>query len=518
MERKWWTLIVVCTATFMLLLDITIVNVALPKIASDLKASFSDIQWVIDAYALTLASVLLTAGAFADLFGRRLVFTVGLVLFALTSMLCALAPTSMFLIIARAGQGIGGAIMFATSLALLAQEFHGRERGTALGIWGATIGASAAVGPLLGGALTEAFGWSSIFYINVPIGIAAAVLTVSKVAESRNPAETRVDWIGTITFTGSLFLLVFAIVRGNTVGWGSTQIVALLAGAVVLLVAFVVSQFVQDQAMLDVRLFRTPAFDGASVVAFTLSASMFAMFLYLTLYLQTILGLSPLQTGLRFLPVTVVSFFVAAISGNLSSRVPVRFLLGVGLLFVGVGLLLMRGLTASSDWTALLGGFILAGAGIGFVNPALASTAVGVVPPQRSGMASGINSTFRQVGIATGIAVLGAIFEREITTALTPKLAGTPVAAHSTAIAHAVAGGGAGSVHASVPPGQRPAATLAVHSAFASAMNEILLVAAVVALAGALLGLVLVRPKDFVPFGPPETAAPVPEPETAGVS
>src|SRR5436305_11801772 len=197
MERKWWTLLVVCVATFMLLLDITIVNVALPKIASELHASITDIQWVIDAYALTLASLLLTTGALADLLGRRLIFSIGLVLFAVTSLLCALSPSSTFLVLARAGQGIGGAIMFSTSLALLAQEFHGRERGMAFGIWGATIGAAAAVGPLLGGLLTEGLGWQSIFYINVPIGIAAAVLTLVKVAESRNPAGTQVDWFGT---------------------------------------------------------------------------------------------------------------------------------------------------------------------------------------------------------------------------------------------------------------------------------------------------------------------------------
>ena len=187
MERKWWTLVVVCVATFMLLLDITIVNVALPKIAADLHSSFSDIQWVIDAYALTLAALLLTAGALADLLGRKLVFAIGLGLFSVTSLLCGLAPSSMFLILARGGQGIGGAIMFSTSLALLAQEFHGRERGTAFGAWGATIAASAAVGPLLGGALTQAFGWSSIFFINVPVGLAACGLTLAKVNESRNP-------------------------------------------------------------------------------------------------------------------------------------------------------------------------------------------------------------------------------------------------------------------------------------------------------------------------------------------
>jgi EmrB/QacA subfamily drug resistance transporter len=462
---------------------------------------------VIDAYALTLASTLLTAGAIADLIGRRLVFSVGLVLFAFTSLLCALSPTALFLILARAGQGIGGAIMFATSLALLVQEFHGRERGTALGVWGATIGASAAVGPLLGGVLTEDFGWSSIFYINVPIGLVAALLTVRTVAESRNPAESRIDWIGTVTFTAALFMLVYAIIRGNEKGWGSTLIVSLLVGAAVLLVVFTISQFVQRNAMLDVTLFRKPAFDGASAVAFALSASMFAMFLYLTLYLQTILDLSPLQAGLRFLPVTVVSFFVAALSGNLSARVPVRLLLGVGLLLVAIGLLLMRGLTATSDWTALLAGFLVAGAGIGFVNPALASTAVGVVPPQRSGMASGINSTFRQVGIATGIAVLGAIFESSITSKLTTMLARTGAAPHVGQLGHAVAAGGAGAALQRVPVGQRAHVSAAVHVAFTGALNEILLVAAIIAFTGAVLGLALVRGSDFVTYGAPEPAA-----------
>ena len=507
MARKWWTLIAVCTATFMLLLDITIVNVALPKIAAELKASFSDIQWVIDAYALTLASLLLSAGALADLLGRRLVFSIGLGLFAFTSLLCALSPSALFLILARAGQGIGGAIMFSTALALLVQEFHGRERGTALGAWGATIGAAAAIGPLLGGALTQGFGWSSIFYINVPIGIGAAALTLTKVAESRNPEARRIDWIGTVTFTGALFLLVFAVIRGNAEGWGSGQIIGLFSGSVVLLVLFLIAQFVQDNAMFDVSLFRNPTFAGASLVAFAVSSSMFAMFLYLTLYLQTDLGFSPLQTGLRFLPVTVLSFFVAMLSGNLSARIPVRFLLSLGLLLVGGGLLLMRGLTASSGWTALLPGFVAAGAGVGLINPALASTAVGVVPPQRSGMASGINNTFRQVGIAAGIAVLGAIFESSISSKLAPKLVGTPVAGHAASIAHAVAAGGAQAVLSAVPAGQRQLAASAIHSAFASSMNDILLVAAIVALAGAFLGLLLVRSRDFATYGAPESAA-----------
>ena len=270
---------------------------------------------------------------------------------------------------------------------------------------------------------------------------------------------------------------MLGLIRGNAEGWGSTLIVSLFAASAPLLVAFVVAETVQDNAMFDLTLFRKPTFAGASIAAFTLSSSMFAMFLYLTLYLQTILGLSPLQTGLRFLPVTVVAFGVSAVSGNLSTRVPVRLLLSGGLVLVGVGLLLMRGLTATRTGRRCSPGSSLAGAGVGLINPALASTAIGVVPPQRSGMASGINSTFRQVGIATGIAVLGAIFESAISSKLAPRLVGTPLAGHVESIAHAVAGGGARSVISSVPGPPRERATLAVHTAFASAMNDILLVA-----------------------------------------
>jgi EmrB/QacA subfamily drug resistance transporter len=464
---------------------------------------------VIDAYALTLASVLLTAGVLADMLGRRLLYSIGLGLFAFTSLLCALSPSALFLIIARGGQGIGGAIMFATALSLLAQEFHGRERGTAFGIWGASISVSAAVGPLLGGVLVESLGWSSIFYINVPIGIVAALVTMAKVRESRDPQGRRIDWIGTVTFTAALFLLVLAIIRGNSNGWGSPPIISLFAASGVLLALFLVSQVVQRDAMFDLSLFRKPTFSGAAIVALTMSSAMFAMFLYLVLYLQTLLGLSPLQTGLRFLPFTAISFFAAALSGNLTTRIPVRLLLGGGLGLVGAGLLMMRGLTPSSQWTALLAGFVVAGVGVGLVNPALASAAIGVVPPARSGMASGINNTFRQVGTATGIAALGALFESSIRTKLGPLLAGTPAAGRVNQIAHAVAGGGTQRVLHAVPSPERGAASAAIHVAFTAAMNEILLVGGLIALTGAALALALVRGSDFVVQRAPEPA-PVP--------
>src|SRR5881398_1842365 len=309
MERKWWTLLVVCVGTFMLLLDITIVNVALPKIASDLHASFSDIQWVIDAYALTLASVLLTAGALADLTGRRRMYAIGLALFSLASLLCALSPSSLFLIISRGAQGIVGAIMFATSLALLAQEFHGRERGTAFGIWGATIGAAVAIGPLVGGALTEWAGWRWIFFVNLPIGAACLVAGARVLHESRDEGHGGLDIAGQVILSAGLFAFILGLLRGNDWGWSSGRVVGLLAGSAVALLVFGLVELRQERPMFDVRLFRVPAFAGAQIVAFTISSAMFAQFLYLTLYLQNILGYSPLQAGLRFLPLSMISFF-----------------------------------------------------------------------------------------------------------------------------------------------------------------------------------------------------------------
>ncbi len=477
--HRWWTLGAVCVATFMLLIDITIVNVALPAIAADLGSSFTDLQWVVDAYALSLASLLLTAGSLADLFGRRRIFVIGLTLFTLSSLLCGLATTPTFLTLARAAQGIGGAAMFATSLALLAQAFHGPERGTAFGIWGATIGAAVAIGPLVGGALTEHVSWESIFLINLPIGVAAIAVTLARVRESSDPEHGGVDWPGLVTFSGGLFLLVFALVRGNAEGWTSGLILGFLIGSAVLLVAFVVVESRRDKPMFDLSLFRKPAFAGAAIAAFAMSAGMFSMFLYLTLYLQNTLGLSPLETGVRFLPMTVVSFFAAPLSGRLQVKVPVRWLFGAGLGLVGIGLLLMRDIDAGSGWTALLAGFIVAGAGIGTTNPALATTAVGVVEPRRSGMGSGINNTFRQVGVATGIAGLGALFEHLLVSKLGHGISGQALATGNPQV---------------VPAAMRHEFLVA----YTGALDTLLLVGALVCLVAAVLSAWLVRPQDFI--------------------
>ena len=424
---------------------------------------------MVDAYSLTLAAFLLTAGVVGDIYGRRMIFAVGLVVFSAASFVCGLSTTPLMLNLARAVQGVGGAIMFATSLALIASAFVGKDRGTAFGVYGAVIGGAVAVGPLVGGAITSAIGWRWIFFVNVPIGVVAIFLTLAKVAESRDPRQRRIDWVGFVTFSASLFTLVFALVRGNDLGWSSTTIVVLFVASVVLMLAFFVNESRTKDPMLDLELFRIPAFVGISVVAFTLAASIFAMFLYLTLYIQDDLGYGPLAAGIRFLPLTLLSFVVAFFAGRLTVRVHSRHLLGIGMLLITGGLLFMATTNPHSAWTVLLPGFLLCGAGVGTVNPVLASGAVSVVQPQRSGMASGANNTFRQVGIATGIAVLGAVFQSQIVAHTSAALGKTAYGAEvlhqgGTQLHAAMADGEVQQVASSIPvPAARHALLQAYH-------------------------------------------------------
>jgi EmrB/QacA subfamily drug resistance transporter len=500
MARKWWTLLVVSVATFMLLLDITVVNVALPSIRDDLGASFSDLQWVVDAYALTLAALVLTAGSLADRLGRRRLFAWGLGIFSVASLLCALAPDPTFLNVARALQGVGGAVMFAVSLALVAQEFPaGRERGTAMGIYGASIGVAVAIGPLVGGALTDSLGWESIFYLNVPIGIAAIGATYAKLRESRDPNATRVDWAGVATFSAALFLLVLALVRGNDEGWGSTLIVSLFGGAAALMAAFVAIESRVSQPMLPLELFKRPSFTGVQLAAFAVSASAFALFLYITLYLQNYLGYTPLEAGLRYLPLTVISFFAAPISGALLSRAPARVMMSGSLAVAGLGLFLMSGVDAGSEWTTLLGGFLVLGAGVGFLNPVIADVALSVVPKERSGMAAGINDTFRQVGVAVGVAVWGAIFVGQGAAKVSDLTAGTAAASgdHPRQLVEAASSGSLPQTLGAFPPGARQTVANAAGEGFLAGLNDVLQLGALLCFAGAALALWLVREREI---------------------
>ena len=498
MNRKWWTLGAVCVATFMLLLDITVVNTALPAIREDLGGSFSDLQWVIDAYALSLAALVLTAGSLADRLGRRRVFAAGLVIFSVASLLCAIAPDPTFLNLARGLQGVGGAIMFAVSLALVAQEFpSGRERGMAMGIYGATIGIAVAIGPLVGGLLTDGLGWESVFLINVPIGLAAVAVTYWKLRESRDPDATRIDWGGLLTFSTALFLLVLALVRGNDEGWGSPLIVSLFAVAAALLAAFVAIELRVREPMLPLGLFRRRAFTGVQMAAFAVSGSMFALFLYLTLYLQSFLGLSPVEAGVRYLPITVASFFVAPLAGMALARIQARYLMSAGLALTGVGLLLMGGLSLDSEWTALLAGFLISGAGVGLLNPVIADVALSVVPKERSGMAAGINDTFRQVGIAVGIAAWGAIF-LGAGASKTQEVAGSALSGEQARnLVEATSSGTLPQALAGLPEGAQAATRNAAEQGFIHGLNEILLLGALLSFAGAVLALWLVREREI---------------------
>ncbi|MFZ0975303.1 MAG: MFS transporter [Solirubrobacteraceae bacterium] len=520
MSRKWWTLLAVSVGTFMLLLDITVVNTALPSIEKDLSASFTDVQWVIDAYTLSLAAVVLTAGSLADRLGRRAVFVVGLAIFSAASLAAGLAPDATFLNISRAIQGIGGAAMFAVSLALVAQEFAaGRERATAMGVYGATIGVAVAVGPLVGGAITTAFGWRWVFFLNVPIGIVAIAVTFLRIQESRDPNATRIDWLGLVSFSSALVMLVLALLRGNDDGWGSPLILGLFGGAAAMLAAFTAIEQRVQEPMLPLELFRRRAFTGVQLAAAAVSASLFALFLYLTLYLQNYLGYSPLQAGLRYLPITLVPFLVAPLAVALMGRVRARVLMAISLALVGGGLLLMSGLTASDGWTALLPGFIVAGIGVGLLNPVIADVAVSVVSKERSGMAAGINDTFRQVAIAVGVAAWGAIFLGRGAAKISALTAGTPAATggHPRQLIEAASGGKLAQALQAVPHGARALVENATRQGFLSGLNTILVIGSLLAFGGAALALWLVREHEIEREQLPDVTG-VAEPEIEAIA
>jgi EmrB/QacA subfamily drug resistance transporter len=408
------TLAVVCLVTAMLMLDIAVVNTALPEIARDLDSGLTGIQWVVDAYTLALASVVLTAGSIADRVGRRLVFLAGIVLFTAASLACAFAPAIAVLDAARALQGVGAAMMFASSLAILVEAFPvPAERVKAFAAYGATMGASFAVGPFLGGLLTTAFGWPAVFLVNLPLGLAALAGTFAWLRESRDPLPRSVDWTGQVTLTGGLFLLVLALLRGNDAGWGSTEIVAGLVGSAVLLVAFVVTETRVEDPMLPLGLFRRRDFTAAQIAAFAISASFFALFLYITLYLQQVLHLSPIEAGLVYVPGTMLMFVVSGATSQLLRWVSAEVVTVVGLGLVSAGLALVTLAGAHSSWTALLPGELVICLGTGLFNPALAAVAMGAVPERQSGLGAGVNDAFRMGGVAVGVAAFGALIPAE---------------------------------------------------------------------------------------------------------
>ncbi|MFI1538480.1 MFS transporter [Streptomyces anandii] len=486
--RKWGPLTAICLGTFMLLLDVTIVVVALPDMARALHASLGDLQWVVDGYALALAALLLGAGAAADVLGRRRVHVAGVVLFAAASLLCGLAGGPGTLVAARAVQGVGAAAMFATTLPLLGSVYQGRERSAALGVWGAVSGGAAAVGPVLGGLLTEGPGWRWIFFVNLPVSVASVWLTLRVVPESRGRRGLRVDWLGTAAFAAFAGGATYAVVRAGEDGWGSAASLGAFAAAALALVCFVLVERRVAHPLLDLSLLRRPAFVGVMAGALAFNGVAFGVTPYLSLWMQTLLGMSPVRGGLALLPMTVAAMVVAVLAGRLLHGAPARLTIGGGLLLIGTGCLGQAVLGAGSTWTALVPGLVLVGTGTGLVSPTVAGAALAAVPPERSGMAGGAVNTVRQLGYALGVAVAG--------TVLTSRMEHT--LPHGAA--HTLAGGGAGALHGAY-------SAHALRAAFASGLDAALLVAGCVGLAAGVLVLALVRPSRRAAEGVTDSGA-----------
>ncbi|MCQ4208659.1 MFS transporter [Streptomyces longispororuber] len=488
--RTWGTLTAVCLGTFMLLLDVTIAVVALPDMAGALDASLSDLQWVMDGYALALAALLLGTGAAADILGRRRIQTIGVVVFALASAVCGLATGPTMLVAARVVQGVGAAAMFATTLPIIGATYQGRQRSVALGVFGAVSGGAAAIGPVLGGLLTEGPGWRWIFWVNLPVSVVAVWLTLRYVPESRGPKGRRIDWAGTAAFALFAGFATYGVIRAGEQGWGERGALTALGVAVLALVCFVGVERRSAHPMLDLGLLRRPAFVGVMVGAFAFNAAAFGVLPYTSLWLQTLLGMSPVDGGLVFLSLSGASMVVAIAGGKLLHGVPARITVGGGLVLIGAGLCCQAVLDAGSTWSALVPGLLLTGVGVGFVSPGIAGAALATVEPERAGMAGGSLNTFRQLGYALGIAVFGTVLISRMQDTL------------PSGAAHALAGGGAEGLRGQVPEH-------ALHAAFAQGLNSASVLAGCVALVAGFLVLALVRsPKAAVvePTAPPKKA------------
>jgi len=501
MPAKWNTLIAVSIAAFMLLLDITVVNVALPDIQRDLSAGFDDLRWLIDAYALTLAATMLIFGSLGDRFGRRLVFTAGLAIFSVASLLSAVAWDPLSLDLFRGLQGIGGAAMLATSLALIAGAYSGGDRSVALAAWGAATAAALALGPVIGGALVDGLNWRWIFLINVPIGVVTAALVARGVPETRDPSAVgRPDLVGLVTLSASMSLLVIALFRGNDEGWGSALIIALFAGSAVLLAAFIAAESRVERPLLDLNLFRNPTTSGASLAMLLLAASTFAVITYLVFFLQNFLRYDAFDTGVRLTPWTVAAFVSGVATGRLAQRVHVGVLIVAGMTLAGIGLLSMRAADVGSGWTAILGGAVLVGSGIGLLMPTIAAAALGAAPVRQSGMASGLNSSFRVLGVAIGVAALGAIMESQVRSSLTASLDNVP-----QGLVELVSTGNVAAAAHSAPAGLGDQVSHASSVAFIAGFDTILLIAAITVLSGAILAGFLVRERRVDDMHDPAT-------------
>jgi EmrB/QacA subfamily drug resistance transporter len=409
-NSRWWTLAAMCFALFMLMLDNTVVNVALPSIQRDVHASLSSLEWTVNAYTLTFAVLLVTGGRLGDIFGRRRMFLFGVAVFGASSLAIGFAPNDTVLVAFRAVQGIGAAFMMPATLSIITQAFPAEQRGTAIGTWAGVSALALAIGPVVGGFLTESVSWRAIFFINPPIAVIATAVTLFAARESRDETVDRtVDYLGIGALTVGLTALVLALVEGNSWHWGSPAIVGLFALAATGLISFVLIEQRVRAPMIDFAFFRSRTSLGANIVGFLVSFAMFAQFFFLTLYMQNVLHYSPLQTGLRFLPSTLVIIVMGPLAGRLTDRVGPRPLMTLGLTLVAAALLIQSQLTIHTGYGLLLPGFILMGMGMGLVMSPMSTAAMNAVDRTKAGAASGVLSMSRMVGSTFGVAAMGAL-------------------------------------------------------------------------------------------------------------
>ena len=410
-NRRWWTLAAMCFALFMIMLDNTVVNVALPSIQKDLGASLSSLEWTVNAYTLTFAVLLVTGGRLGDILGRRKMFLFGVVVFALSSAAIGLAPDQGWLVAGRALQGVGAAFMMPATLSIITVTFPAEERGKAIGTWAGVSALALAIGPVVGGALTEYVSWRAIFFLNLPVAVGAVAVTLFAAHESRDESTRHtIDWPGIFTISTGLTALVLALIEGNSWGWGSPEIVALLATAAVGLTAFAVIERRVKEPMVDFTLFRSQTFLGTNAIAFIVSFAMLAMFFFTALYMQNILGYSAIEAGVRFLPSTLMIVAIAPLAGRLTDRIGPRPLLVSGLTLVTFALFLQTRIDLHTGYGLLLPAFILMGIGMALTMSPMSTAAMNAVEPQKAGVASGILSMSRMVGGTFGVAALGALF------------------------------------------------------------------------------------------------------------
>ncbi len=410
-NSKWWTLGAMCFALFMMMLDNTVVNVALPSIQEDLGASLSSLEWAVNAYTLSFGVLLVTGGRLGDIFGRRRMFLLGVTIFALSSATAGLAQDTTMLIVSRVVQGVGGALMMPATLSIVTNAFEPHERGKAIGTWAGVSALALAIGPVVGGLLTEHVSWRAIFYLNIPVAIGAIAATVFAVRESRDESVGReIDYLGVGALTVGLTALVLALIQGNAWGWGSVAIIGLLVLSVVALAAFVVIERRVPAPVVELPLFASRNFVGTNLVALIVTFAMLAQFFFVTLYIQDVLGYSPVETGLRFLPATLMIVLIAPLAGRLTDRIGPRWLIGAGLTIVSISLFWLTTIDTATTYGDIWPSFVLMGIGMALVMSPMSTAAMNAVAVEKAGVASGILSMNRMVGGTLGIAVIGAVF------------------------------------------------------------------------------------------------------------